>query len=94
VQEALQLQLFIADPLADEFEHLNAVIRERIKVADLMRAYVKESQAYGLDGQEIWRLEALGNGDGPFRLYTRTNVLPSVLWVRKSLVDAPDAQIR
>ena len=51
-----------------------------------MGVYVKESLAYGLDGEEIWRLESKAKGEGRLRLYTRANVLPSVLWVRKSLV--------
>lgn len=87
IEERKQLQLFIADPLSDEFEHLNTLIKERIKISDLMGVYGKESQAYGLDGEEIWRLESKEKGEGPFRLYTRGNVLPHVLWVRKSLLD-------
>jgi hypothetical protein len=87
IEEAAQLQLFIADLLSDEFEHLNTLIKERIRISDLLGAYQRESEAHGLDGQEIWRLEAKEKGEGPFRLYTRTNVLPQVLWVRKSLVD-------
>ncbi len=87
IEEANQLQLFTYDPLSDEFEHLNELIKERIKVADLLGVYRAHSHSYGLDGQEIWRLEVKQQGEGPFRLYTRGNVLPQILWVRKSLVD-------
>jgi hypothetical protein len=93
IDEASQLQLFVYDPLSDEFEHLNMLIKERIKVSDLLGAYEAHEHAYGLDGQEIWRLERKENGEGPFRLYTRSNVLPSVLWVRKSLVDEAAASL-
>jgi hypothetical protein len=87
IEEASQRQLFISDPLSGEFEHLNVLIKERIEIADLMGVYGKESLAYGLDGEEIWRLESKATkGEGRFRLYTRGNILPSVLWVRKSLV--------
>jgi predicted NACHT family NTPase len=87
IEEANQLQLFISDTLSAEFEHLNALIKERIKVPDLLGVYYHHSHAYGLDGQEIWRLESRQHAEGPFRLYARGNVLPPVLWVRKSLVD-------
>lgn len=87
IEEASQLQLFIFDPLSDEFEHLNALIRERIKISELSGAYERHSQAYGLDGEEIWRLELKQQGGGPLRYYARTKVLPDVLWVRKTLVD-------
>jgi hypothetical protein len=87
IEEADQLQLFIADPLSDEFEHLNTLIKERISVSNLMGVYDKEMQAHGLDGEEIWRLQAKGRGAGPFTLYKRMRVLPPVLWVRKSLLD-------
>ena len=86
IEEASQLQLFIPDPLSSEFEHLNVLIKERIEIGDLMGVYEKESLAYGLDGEEIWRLESKAKGEGRLHLYTRANVLPSVLWVRKSLV--------
>ena len=87
IEEANQLQLFTYDPLSDEFEHLNALIKERIKAPDLLGVYKVQGNSHGLDGQEIWRLEAKDHGEGPFRLYTRGNVLPSLLWVRKSLLD-------
>ncbi len=87
IDEARQLQLFIADPLFYEFERLNAMIKDRIKVSDLLGIYSVHGHAHGLDGQEIWRLEFKEHGEGPFRLYKRRNVLPPILWVRKSLVD-------
>jgi predicted NACHT family NTPase len=87
IEEASQLQLFISDPLSDEFEHLNALIKERIKISDLLGVYNAHSHSYGLDGEDIWRLEARKPGEGPLRLYTRANILPPVLWVRKTLVD-------
>jgi hypothetical protein len=86
IEEKSQLQLFVSDPLSGEFEHLNVLIKERIEIEDLMGVYQKESLAHGLDGVEIWRLESKAKGEGRLRLYTRGNVLPSVLWVRKSLV--------
>lgn len=92
VEEASQLQLFISDPLAGEFEHLNDLIKERIEVVDLMGVYRKESLAHGLDGQQIWRLETKEKGEGRLRLYARTNVLPPVLWVRKSLVESSSGE--
>jgi hypothetical protein len=87
IEEASQLQLFTYDPLSEEFEHLNALIRERIKATELLGIYRVVGHSYGLDGQEIWRLESKDQGEGPFRLYTRANILPSLLWVRKTLVD-------
>jgi hypothetical protein len=54
------------------------------EVGDLMGVYDKESLAYGLDGEEIWRLESKAKGEGRLSLYARANVLPSVLWVRRS----------
>jgi hypothetical protein len=87
IDEARQLQLFISDPLSDEFEHLNALIKERINMSDLLGVYAAHSHSYGLDGEEIWRLESKQPGEGPLRLYTRSNVLPPILWVRKTLVD-------
>ena len=87
IEEKDQLQLFISDPLSSEFEHLNILIKERIEISDLMGVYEKESLAHGLDGEEIWRLESKAKGEGRFRLYTRGNVLPPVLWVRRSLVE-------
>jgi len=87
IEEKSQLQLFISDPLSAEFEHLNVLIKERIEIGDLMGIYEKESLAYGLDGEEIWRLESKEAGTGRLRLYTRANVLPTVLWARKSLID-------
>jgi hypothetical protein len=87
IEEASQLQLFTYDPLSDEFEHLNALIKERIKASDLLGVYCAHGNSYGLDGQEIWRLEVKDQGEGPFRLYTRGNILPSLLWVRKTLID-------
>ena len=87
IEEASQLQLFTYDPLSDEFEHLNALIKERIRVSDLLGVYRVHSHSYGLDGPEIWRLEHRDPGEGPFRLYARGNVLPPVLWVRRTLVD-------
>lgn len=87
IEEAAQLQLFIADPLSDEFENLNTLIKERIRISDLMAAYDKASESHGVDGELIWELQAREKGEGPFRLYTRNRVLPGVLWVRKSLVD-------
>lgn len=87
IEEARQLQLFIFDPLSDEFEHLNTLIRERITVSELLGTYQQHSHAYGLDGEEIWRLELRNEGQGALRFYARTKVLPEVLWVRKTLVD-------
>jgi NACHT domain len=87
IEESSQLQLFMFDPLSFEFEHLNALIRERIKVADLLGIYRVASHSHGLDGQEIWRLEAKEQGEGPLNLYTRSNLLPGLLWVRRSLLD-------
>jgi hypothetical protein len=87
IQEANQLQLFIFDPLSDEFEHLNALIRERIKVSDLLGVYTVDSHSHGLDGEEIWRLEAKDREEGPFRLYARGSILPRTLWVRKRLLE-------
>ena len=87
LDEASQLQLFIYDPLSDEFEHLNALIKERISIANLLGVYDAHGNSYGLDGEEILRLEYKAQPEGSFRLYTRMNVLPPVLWVRKSLID-------
>ena len=39
IEEGRQLQLFTYDPLSYEFEHLNALIRERIRVSDLLGVY-------------------------------------------------------
>lgn len=86
IEEKSQLQLFISDPLSSEFEHLNVLIKERIEIGDLMGVYEKESLAYGLDGEEIWRLESKERGEGRFRLYLRADVLPPVIWVRKNLL--------
>ncbi|MGB9119526.1 MAG: NACHT domain-containing protein, partial [Candidatus Angelobacter sp.] len=86
IEERSQLQLFISDPLSGEFEHLNVLIKERIEIEDIMGVYEKESLAYGLDGEEIWRLESKEKSEGRFRLYMRGNILPPVLWVRKSLL--------
>jgi hypothetical protein len=86
IEDANQLQLFTFDPLWDEFEHLNTLIRERLEFSDLLGVYELHSHSYGLDGQEIWRLEIKEHGEGPFRLYARMKVLPQILWVRKSLV--------
>ena len=52
-----------------------------------MGVYDKETQAYGLDGMEIWRLQGRNRGEGPFTLYARGSVLPPVLWVRESLLE-------
>lgn len=87
VEEAKQLQLFIYDPLSDEFEHLNALIKERIKIPDLLGVYKADGHSYGVDGQEIWRLEFREHGEGPLNFYTRMRVLPPVLWARKSLLE-------
>ena len=87
IEEKSQLQLFTYDPLSYEFEHLNALIRERIKVSDLLGVYRLHSLSHGLDGQEIWRLEAKEQGEGPLNLYTRGNVLPTLLWVRQTLLE-------
>jgi hypothetical protein len=87
IEEGSQLQLFTYDPLAHEFEHLNALIKERLQVSDLLGVYDFHSHSYGLDGQEIWRLESKDQGEGPLTLYTRGNVLPKLLWVRRTLVD-------
>jgi hypothetical protein len=87
IEEGRQLQLFTYDPLSYEFEHLNALIRERIKVSDLLGVYRVHSHSYGLDGQEIWRLESKEQGEGPLNLYTRGNILPRLLWVRQTLVE-------
>lgn len=87
IEERDQLQLFTYDPLSEEFEHLNVLIKERIRVSELLGVYRIHSCSHGLDGQEIWRLEAKQRGEGPLTLYTRTNVLPAVLWVRRTLVD-------
>jgi hypothetical protein len=87
IEEGSQLQLFTYDPLSYEFEHLNALIRERIKVSDLLGIYRFHSHSYGLDGQEIWRLESKDQGEGPLNLFTRANLLPRLLWVRRTLVD-------
>jgi hypothetical protein len=93
IDEASQLQLFISDPLSDEFERLNGMIKERIRISDLLGVYDAYSHSYGLDGQEIWRLESKEPAEGPLRLYKRGNVLPPLLWVRKSLLDeAPSAE--
>ena len=87
IEEGRQLQLFTYDPLSYEFEHLNALIRERIRVSDLLGVYRVHSHSYGLDGQEIWRLESKEQGEGPLNLYTRGNILPRLLWVRQTLVE-------
>ena len=87
IEEAAQLQLFIYDPLADEFEHLNALIRERVPVSGILGAYDFVSKSHGLDGQEIWRLEIRDQREGPLSYYARMRVLPDVLWVRKTLLD-------
>jgi hypothetical protein len=87
IEEGSQLQLFTYDPLAYEFEHLNALIKERIKVSELLGVYRVHSHSYGLDGQEIWRLESKDQGEGPLNLYTRANVLPTLLWIRQTLID-------
>ncbi|MGA9861445.1 MAG: hypothetical protein WBQ19_04975 [Terriglobales bacterium] len=95
IEEASQLQLFTYDPLSGEFEHLNALIKERIKSTDLLGVYNVHSHSYGLDGQEIWRLESKDQGEGPLNLYTRMKVLPSLLWVRQTLVDqTPESQTK
>ncbi len=39
IEEAKQLQLFIFDPLAEEFEELNEMIKERIQISDLFCVY-------------------------------------------------------
>jgi hypothetical protein len=91
IEEASQLQLFIFDPLSDEFEHLNSLIKERISVSDLLGVYATGPRSFGLDGQEIWRLEVREQGEGPLTFYTRMRVLPPVLWVRKSLLDETGA---
>jgi hypothetical protein len=87
IEEKSQLQLFTFDPLSYEFEHLNAMIRERISVADLLGVYRVRGVSHGLDGQEIWRLEFKEQGEGPLILYARGKVLPAILWVRQSLLD-------
>jgi NACHT domain len=87
IEDAMQLQLFTFDPLSREFETLNALIRERLSVADLLGVYEHHSSSHGLDGQEIWRLERKKEEEGPFRLYSRGNILPQILWVRRSLID-------
>jgi hypothetical protein len=87
IEDASQLQLFTYDPLANEFEKLNGLILERMSIVDLLGAYELHSRSYGLDGEEIWRLELKQREHGPLRLYMRGRVLPPVLWVRKSLVD-------
>jgi hypothetical protein len=87
IEEANQLQLFVFDPLGDEFEELNDMIRRRIRVSDLLRVYDQSSLSYGLDGQEILRVEIREHGDGPLRFYARMKTLPGVLWVRKSLLE-------
>lgn len=99
IEDAQQLQLFTYDPLFAEFESLNAVIRDRLSISELFGIYEFHSCSYGLDGQEIWRLERKQHEQGPLRLYSRGNILPNVLWVRKSLVEAegdgtPSLEIR
>jgi energy-coupling factor transporter ATP-binding protein EcfA2 len=87
IEEASQLQLFTYDPLSEEFEHLNTLIKERIRISDLLGVYQKHSHSYGLDGQEIWRMEVKQHREGPFRVYAGMRALPEILWVRKTLVD-------
>lgn len=87
IEDAMQLQLFTFDPLSREFETLNALIRERLSVTDLLGVYEHHSSSYGLDGQEIWRLERKQEEEGPLRLYSRGNILPQILWVRRSLIE-------
>jgi DNA polymerase III delta prime subunit len=87
IEEADQLQLFTFDPLFDEFDNLSVLIRERITKDDLLGVYHQLNLSYGLDGQEIWRLELKPHGVGSLNLYARMGVLPHDLWVRKSLID-------
>jgi NACHT domain len=87
IEEAAQLQLFVYDPLAYEFEHLTTLIRERIRTSELLGTYEWDSRSYGLDGQEIWRLELREEREGPLSYYARMRTLPDVLWVRKTLVE-------
>lgn len=87
IEDTNQLQLFTVDPLAGEFETLNTLIKERLAIDDLLRVYAVQGQSYGLDGQEIWRLEFKEHQQGPLCLYSRGNILPRVVWVRKSLVE-------
>jgi hypothetical protein len=87
IEEAAQLQLFVFDPLADEFEDLNSLIKERVQISDLLGVYQFRSKAYGLDGGEIWSLELRERRLGALTFHARQRILPDVLWVRKNLVD-------
>lgn len=87
IDNAAQLQLFTFDPLSREFEELSTLIRERLSLRDLLGIYERHSSSYGLDGEEIWRLERRQKEEGPLRLYSRGNILPSTLWVRRSLIE-------
>lgn len=91
IEDAAQLQLFTFDPLSREFESLNSLIRERLSIAELLGVYERHSSSHGLDGQEILRLERKQKGEGALRLYSRGNILPQTLWVRRSLVEGDEA---
>ena len=90
IEDRTQLQLFTFDPLSREFENLNALIRERLSATELLGVYEHHSSSHGLDGEEIWRLERKQEEEGTLRLYSRGNILPPILWVRRSLVDGSD----
>ena len=86
ISEALQLQLFIEDQLEDEFEELGELIRSRIRLQEVLKAYDAYSHAHSLNGEQIWRLQRKKHARGSFALFARSNVLPKTLYIRNSLL--------